>query len=444
MTRNKFFLTDYQEIDGGFVAFGESPKGGKIYGKCKIRTGKLEFEDVYFVKKLKFSFFSVSQMCDEKNIVLFTETECLVLSPNFKLLDENQVLLKVPRHNNMYSFDLKNVAPCPPTLVLAIFQLCYSSQFLSQQTDSSLFIFHKGLNTVYLLLYVDDIILTASSTSLMQRIISSLHEKFAMTDLGPLNYFLGISAMRTTAGIFMSQTKYATKILERAHMLNCNPYRTPVDTKKKLGHEGSPITDPTLYRSLAGALQYHTFTRPDFSYAVQHLGLKLFRSTTSQLITYSDADGAGCLATRRFNSENCSKHQDTLSRFSSEAEYRGVANCNRSIGPSPVCIASRATHGLEGKWGKIVRRKDSWKSVEDNIFLYWESHIREHLRNEHQFNVNAQDDNTGDVFLMKLKWRGSFYNLIGKWGQIIRGKTLEVGQDIRVGLDNWYLVFLVA
>ncbi|GJV80207.1 putative ribonuclease H-like domain-containing protein [Tanacetum coccineum] len=111
MTGNKSFLTDYQEIDGGFVAFGGSPKGGKITGKGKIRTEKLDFEDVYFVKELKFNLFSVSQMCDKKNSVLFTETECLVLSPNFKLLDESQVLLKVPRQNNMYSFDLKNVVP---------------------------------------------------------------------------------------------------------------------------------------------------------------------------------------------------------------------------------------------------------------------------------------------------------------------------------------------
>ncbi|GJV71178.1 hypothetical protein Tco_1491173 [Tanacetum coccineum] len=89
MTRNKFFLIDYQDIDGGFVAFGGSPKGGKITGKGKFRNGKLDFEDVYFVKELKFNLFSVSQMCGKKNSVLFTETECLVLSPDFKLLDES-------------------------------------------------------------------------------------------------------------------------------------------------------------------------------------------------------------------------------------------------------------------------------------------------------------------------------------------------------------------
>ncbi|GJS92468.1 retrovirus-related pol polyprotein from transposon TNT 1-94 [Tanacetum coccineum] len=109
MTGNNSFFTDYQEVDDGFVAFAGSLKGGKITRKGKIRTEKLDFEDVYFVKKLNFNLFSVSQMCDKKNSVLFTETECLVLSLNFKLLDESQVLLKVPRQNNMYSFDLKNI-----------------------------------------------------------------------------------------------------------------------------------------------------------------------------------------------------------------------------------------------------------------------------------------------------------------------------------------------
>ncbi|GJW51783.1 putative ribonuclease H-like domain-containing protein [Tanacetum coccineum] len=73
MTGNKDFLTDYQDIDGGFVAFGGSARGGKITGKGKIRTNKLDFEDVFFVKELKFNLFSVSKMCGKKNNVLFTE-----------------------------------------------------------------------------------------------------------------------------------------------------------------------------------------------------------------------------------------------------------------------------------------------------------------------------------------------------------------------------------
>nr|GEW61888.1 putative ribonuclease H-like domain-containing protein [Tanacetum cinerariifolium] len=85
--------------------------GGKIFGKGKIMTGKLDFDDVYFVKELKFNLFSVSQMCDKKNNVLFTDTKCIVLSLEFKLPNENQVLLRVPRENNMYNIDLKNIVP---------------------------------------------------------------------------------------------------------------------------------------------------------------------------------------------------------------------------------------------------------------------------------------------------------------------------------------------
>ncbi|GKD84130.1 ribonuclease H-like domain-containing protein, partial [Tanacetum coccineum] len=111
MIGNKSYLTEYEEIDGGFVAFRGNSKGGKITRKGKIRTGKLDFKDVYFVKELKFNLFSVSQMCDKKNSVLFTDTVYIVLSLDFKLTDENHVLLKVPRKDNMYSVDLKNINP---------------------------------------------------------------------------------------------------------------------------------------------------------------------------------------------------------------------------------------------------------------------------------------------------------------------------------------------
>ncbi|GKF10421.1 hypothetical protein Tco_0048347 [Tanacetum coccineum] len=102
MIGNKAYLAEYQDYNGGPVAFGGSK--GYITSKGKIKTGKLDFEDVCFVKELQhFNLFSVSQMCDKKNKVLFTDSECPVLSPEFKLPDENQVLLKIPRQNNMYS-----------------------------------------------------------------------------------------------------------------------------------------------------------------------------------------------------------------------------------------------------------------------------------------------------------------------------------------------------
>ncbi|GJZ26293.1 putative ribonuclease H-like domain-containing protein [Tanacetum coccineum] len=110
MTGNKAYLVEYQDYNGGPVAFGGSK--GYITGKGKIKTGKLDFKDVCFVKELQhFNLFFVSQMCDKKNKVLFTETKCLVLSSDFKLPDENQVLLRIPRQNNMYSFNLENIVP---------------------------------------------------------------------------------------------------------------------------------------------------------------------------------------------------------------------------------------------------------------------------------------------------------------------------------------------
>ncbi|GJW50281.1 ribonuclease H-like domain-containing protein [Tanacetum coccineum] len=204
-----------------------------------------------------------------------------------------------------------------------------------------------------------------SFESLLQQIIRSLHQEFAITDLGPLNYFLGIFVSRDSSGLFLSQKKYTVKILDRAHMVNCNPRRTPIDTESKLGSDGDPISEPTLYRSLAGSLQYLTFTRSDISYGVQQVclymhdprephfaslkkilryvrgtldyGLQLFSSSTTDLVAYSDADWAGCPTTRRMTSGYCVflgnnllswsfKRQPTLSRSSAEAEYCGVAN----------------------------------------------------------------------------------------------------------------------
>ncbi|GJR35314.1 ribonuclease H-like domain-containing protein [Tanacetum coccineum] len=91
---NMSYLLDFKEFDWGYVTFGGGANRGKITGKGTLKTGKLDFEDVYFVKELKFNLFSVSQMCDKNNSVLFTDTKCFVLSPDFKLVDESQVTLE--------------------------------------------------------------------------------------------------------------------------------------------------------------------------------------------------------------------------------------------------------------------------------------------------------------------------------------------------------------
>ncbi|GJX64697.1 ribonuclease H-like domain-containing protein [Tanacetum coccineum] len=124
-------------------------------------------------------------------------------------------------------------------------------------------------------------------------------------------------------GLFLSHKKYALQLLERAYMVNCNPSRPPVDTESKLGPKGIPVQDPTLYRSLAGGLQYLTFTRPDLSYAVQQVCLYMHDPREPHF--------APLKCYRAICFEDCglwthSKRQHTISRSSAEAEYRGVAN----------------------------------------------------------------------------------------------------------------------
>nr|GEX29510.1 ribonuclease H-like domain-containing protein [Tanacetum cinerariifolium] len=173
--------------------------------------------------------------------------------------------------------------------------------------------------------------------------VCHLQREFDMTDLGALNNFLGVFVTRDTIGMFLSQKRYAIELLEWAHMLNCNPTRTPIDIESNLGPEGTLISYPTLYRILAGGIHYLMFTRPNLSYAVQQICLymhdsrELHLAALKRILPYSDADWAGCPATRRSTSKYCvflgnnvlswsSKRQPILSRSSVEADYRGVAN----------------------------------------------------------------------------------------------------------------------
>lgn len=238
--------------------------------------------------------------------------------------------------------------------------------FVTTKSDASLFVYKDKNDLAFLLLYVDDIVLTGSSSSLLQHITAKMKQEFPMTDMGRLSYFLGIKVDYNKSGIFLSQKQYALEIIERAGMMNCKPISTPSDVNSKLSAEvGDRIDNPKQYRSLAGALQYLTITRPDIAYAVQqvclfmhdprtpHLaalkriiryiqgtqdhGLQMSKSKEHSLIAYSDADWAGCPDTRRSTSGYCvylgdnliswsSKRQQTVSRSSAEAEYRGVAN----------------------------------------------------------------------------------------------------------------------
>lgn len=179
--------------------------------------------------------------------------------------------------------------------------------------------------------------------------MAHLGSEFALKDLGPLNYFLGIAVTRHRGGLFLSQRKYAAKIIDRAGMSTCKPTPTPVDTKPKVSAKsGNSYANPSYYRSLAGALQYLTFTRPDISYAVQQiclhmhdprdehmhalkrivryiqgtldLGLHLYPSSVTDLRSYTDADWGRCPDTRRSTSGYCIFLGDNLISWSSKRQ----------------------------------------------------------------------------------------------------------------------------
>ncbi|GJU79991.1 putative ribonuclease H-like domain-containing protein [Tanacetum coccineum] len=144
MTGNKDQLEDFEEFNGGSVTFGGSK--GYISGKGRIRVGNLDFDSVSFVKELgHFNLFSISQICDKQHKVLFTETECLVVSSDFKMPDENQILLKVPRHHNMYSFDMKTPSPAKGFACL-----------IAKATSDESKLWHKRFSWVFFLATKDE------------------------------------------------------------------------------------------------------------------------------------------------------------------------------------------------------------------------------------------------------------------------------------------------
>jgi hypothetical protein len=244
--------------------------------------------------------------------------------------------------------------------------------FSPSNADISLFQYHKD-STIFLLVYVDDIIIASSSSSAVEVLLRDLKSDFALKDLGPLSYFLGIEVKQAADGICLSQIKYTMDLLQRTGMLSCKPAITPLSSIGKLStHEGEVLSpeDATRYRSIVGALQYLTLTRPDISFLVNKvcqylhspttihwtavkrilrflkhtLGTGLhIRSSLSMIISaFSDADWAGCGDDRKssggfavFLGPNlilwCSKKQKTVSWSSTEAEYKTMADATAEI-----------------------------------------------------------------------------------------------------------------
>jgi histone deacetylase 1/2 len=245
--------------------------------------------------------------------------------------------------------------------------------FVASKSDTSLFIYRKRSVTIFMLIYVDDIIVASSSQDATDALLRDLSKDFALKDLGDLNYFLGIEVQKVSTGIVLHQTKYANDILHRVGMTDCSGVVTPLSSSEKITARQGDLLGPddsTNYRSMVGALQYLTLTRPDISYAVNkvcqylhapttaHLtaakrilryvkhtitvGLTIAKSPSSMVSAFSDADWAGCIDDRRstggfvvFFGPNLiswsAKKQATVSRSSTEAEYKSVANATAEM-----------------------------------------------------------------------------------------------------------------
>jgi histone deacetylase 1/2 len=245
--------------------------------------------------------------------------------------------------------------------------------FKASKSDTSLFIYSKNGVTIFMLIYVDDIIVTSSSPEAVAALLRDLRKEFALKDLGNLSYFLGIEVTSTQGGILLKQEKYAGDILTRVGMSKCKVSATPLVAMEKLSRmDGDPLSpeDSTIYRSIVGALQYLTLTRPDLAFAVnkvcQYLhspttvhwttvkrilryvkgtsgfGLKITRSSSMIISGFLDADWAGDVDDRRstggfaiFYESNLiswsARKQATVSRSSTEAEYKSLANATAEM-----------------------------------------------------------------------------------------------------------------
>jgi histone deacetylase 1/2 len=143
--------------------------------------------------------------------------------------------------------------------------------FVPSKTDTSLFLFNKEGITIFLLIYVDDIIVTSSSDYAISALLQDLNKNFAIKDLGDLHYFVGIEVTKRRNGLLLTQEKYAKDLIQRVGMQGCKSTPTPLSSIEQLSlTSGTPLSsdDSTRYRSIVGRLQYLTLTRPDLSYSV--------------------------------------------------------------------------------------------------------------------------------------------------------------------------------
>ncbi|KAI3799323.1 hypothetical protein L1987_34616 [Smallanthus sonchifolius] len=199
--------------------------------------------------------------------------------------------------------------------------------FCGSKTDPSLFILNSGGTLVYILVYVDDIIITGNNNSAINGIINCLSSIFPLKDLGQLHYFLGIEVVHHQKDIILSQRKYISDILHRSGLSHCKPVSSPMSTTQVLTIDDSPLLpDPVKYRQTVGALQYATLSRPDIAFAVNrvcqfmHAPTENHWSAVKRILRYLQGTTDLGLLIRHTSGSNL------VSRSSTESEYKALAD----------------------------------------------------------------------------------------------------------------------
>jgi hypothetical protein len=152
---------------------------------------------------------------------------------------------------------LYGLKQAPRTWYSCLSNKLHSLGFVSSRADISLFLYHRGLVTIFILVYMDDIIIAGSSNSGIDALLLDLKSDFALKDLGPLHFFLGIQVTQAADGLHLSQEKYAQDLLQQVGMVHCKPVVTPLPTSEKLSaQQEEPLStdDAIKYHRIVGAL----------------------------------------------------------------------------------------------------------------------------------------------------------------------------------------------
>ncbi|RVW15960.1 Retrovirus-related Pol polyprotein from transposon RE1 [Vitis vinifera] len=271
----------------------------------------------------------------------FTETFSPVIKPStirvvFTIaLSRNWAIKQLDVNNAFLNGDLQEGTP--RAWFEKLHRALLSFGFVFAKSDQSLFLRFTPSHITYVLVYVDDILVTDSDTTAITSLIAQLNLEFSLKDLGEDHYFLGIQVSHTNNGLHLSQINYIRDLLQKTKMVHCKPTRTPLPTGLNLrAGDGDPVEDLHAYWSTVGALQYVTITRSELSFSVNKHGLHLKKSSSLDLVGFCDADWASDLDDRRSTSGHCvflgpkliswqSKKQHTISRSSTEVEYRSLA-----------------------------------------------------------------------------------------------------------------------